>query len=470
MPLDPRRSNMMFRVVLVLLILAAPIGSACSSRAATPPPVTLPTVTPVSTSEGDPASAGSPENTDVSLDEIAFGYVTELSGLGPRASGTEQEAAAARYLVSQFSAMGYSSRLQPFSVELFSVADSGLTLSGPESVEIEAVPLSGSASGNASGVLVPVGLATDADFPTAGLKGKIALIRRGRITFQSKVDRATEAGAAGVVIYNNRPGNFRGALPSSSEIPVMSISGVDGERIEGLVSEGDVEATLAVVIEMHATQNVVAEAAGTESRDNVIAFGAHYDTVPNVVGASDNASGTAVLLTLARQLSTESLSFGVRFIAFGSEELGLRGSQFYVDSLSPDDQRLIVVMMNFDALGDGDRLGVLGTTELADAVVKEGVERGIDVERSLGLEEGGSDHESFAGIGVPVIFFFSDDFSRIHTPQDTLERINARLLGDATRLALDLTRKIGAALEAPALPASVSGFRDYDGMRIASAG
>ena len=51
---------------------------------------------------------------------------------------------------------------------------------------------------------------------------------------------------------------------------------------------------------------------------------------------------------------------------------------------------------------------------------------------------GSSDHASFARVGVPVIAFFSDDFSRLHTADDTLEFINTSLLGDVARLALAL--------------------------------
>ena len=225
----PGSFSMASQFIVGLLLLVAAIGVGCSSRATPIATVAAPTAThsPIATpaiDERSPTPILSPgPATSVGLDEMAFEYVSELSGLGPRESGTEQEAAAARYLASQFSAMGYSSKLQPFNVERFSVDQSGLALTGPESSTIEAVPLAGSAAGQANGVIVPLGLATASDFSKGGLEGKIALVRRGQITFQSKVDRAAEAGAAGVVIYNNRRGSFRGALPSSSMIPVMSI-------------------------------------------------------------------------------------------------------------------------------------------------------------------------------------------------------------------------------------------------------
>ena len=178
--------------------------------------------------------------------------------------------------------------------------------------------------------------------------------------------------------------------------------------------------------------------------ETVVVLGAHYDTVPNVPGANDNASGTAVLLTIAQALSQTSFPFGLRFIAFGSEELGLRGSQFYVNSLPSDEQRRIIAMLNFDALGSGDGLGVTGASDLTNLVVEQATSLGIGVRRSRGFAGSSSDHASFARVGIRVIVFFSDDFSRIHTPQDSMDSINPKLPGDAARLALALLTSLAA--------------------------
>jgi minor extracellular serine protease Vpr len=65
--------------------------------------------------------------------------------------------------------------------------------------------------------------------------GKIALIERGACTFASKAQRAAEAGAVGVVMFNNVAGNFAGTLGDLRlEIPVVSISRADGLYIAGL--------------------------------------------------------------------------------------------------------------------------------------------------------------------------------------------------------------------------------------------
>ncbi|HWI66570.1 MAG TPA: S8 family serine peptidase [Symbiobacteriaceae bacterium] len=79
---------------------------------------------------------------------------------------------------------------------------------------------------------VPCGLgAKPKDFPK-GVKGKIALVQRGEITFRDKAANAQKAGAVAVVIYNNRDGNFFGSMGEEADrpnIPAVSMSKADGE-------------------------------------------------------------------------------------------------------------------------------------------------------------------------------------------------------------------------------------------------
>ena len=96
------------------------------------------------------------------------------------------------------------------------------------------------------------------------------------------------------------------------------------------------EVTLTAQETSEPSQNLIAELPGT-GEGVVVVVGAHYDTTPGSVGASDNASGMGVLLALAKELAGRSFPFTLRFIAFGAEETGLNGSDHYVDSLSGDE-------------------------------------------------------------------------------------------------------------------------------------
>ena len=370
-------------------------------------------------------------------------YLTYLvEELGPRESATQQELAAAEYLASQLEGFGYSVELQPFTMKTLSDELSGLTIDGPEPQTPDVIPLISSPEGDASGNLVAIGLAREGDLPQEGLVGKIALARRGLIPFQEKVTRAAEAGASAVVIYNNIPGNFRGLLTRPAAIPAVAISQGAGQRIEELLEAGPVTASVSVKAIIQTSHNVVATkpGSGTGSENKTVVLGGHYDTVPNVSGANDNTSGTAVVLAIAQALAQESLPFAVRFIGFGSEELGLRGSQHYVASLSEEEKEATIAMFNFDALGSGRQAGILGDVELTNLAMEQAIDVGIGVRVGTGLQGGGSDHQSFSMARIPVLMFFAPDFSRIHTSADTLEFVDPGLLGDAAELALAVLR------------------------------
>ena len=187
------------------------------------------------------------------------------------------------------------------------------------------------------------------------------------------------------------------------------------------------------------SQNLIAELSGTG--EGVVVVGAHYDTTPGSVGASDNASGMGVLLALAEQLAGRSFPFTLRFIAFGAEETGLNGSDHYVDSLSGEELAKIYAMVNLDAIGSGRMVGVSGDRWLTNHVSDYLSETGLNVEVSRRVG-GGSDHANFRRAAVPVLFFIGDDLSRINSPRDTMEHINEELLGDTAAVVLDLLLSI----------------------------
>ena len=66
--------------------------------------------------------------------------------------------------------------------------------------------------------------------------------------------------------------------------------------------------------------NIIVELHGTTRPEEIIVIGAHYDSVDESPGADDNASGTAVLLAIARRLAHEKPSRTLRFVAFANEE------------------------------------------------------------------------------------------------------------------------------------------------------
>lgn len=449
------------------------VGLACSAAVPTAIPTEAPTPTvavlpPTATSPTDlPTRTQSKENVSPSSNSIltatpppaqasvkeaavlplpegdgqaAFQYLTELStDIAPRPSGTEEELAAAEYLASKFEEFGYETSLREFTLERLSQELSDLTLDSPDAEELDVIPLVRSATGTAAGILTSAGLAREEDIPPEGLDGKIALVERGLIRFSEKVDRLAEAGAVGAVIYNNSPGNFQGVLSSGgSSIPAVAISREDGERLLDLIGAGGLQATVTVTADSIPSRNVVAEKAGTGQ--GVVVLGAHYDTVPGVEGANDNGSGTAGILAIAEELAGTNLPFTVRFIAFGSEELGLRGSAHYVDSLTGDQRQEIIAMLNFDALGSGESVEILGDAALTGRAADLAQRDGIVVTRGRNQPGSSSGHASLRRAGIPVLMFTAPNVSLIHSADDILEEVNPDLLRDTVRLAVSLLR------------------------------
>ena len=414
----------------------SPMGAA----ATTSPPAAEATasVTAVPTEE---AQAGTVTSWVAHLGDRAWDELVTLTGdYSPRASATDQEKAAADYLVEEFRSMGYDARLQPFTVELLSPEAPVLTVKSQTPHQVVGFPMTNSGRGRASGTLVDVGRAFESDVESAALEGKIALIERGDITFEEKITRVADAGAVAAVVYNNVIGSFSGRLASAASIPAVAISRQDGVAVKALVSAGQSAAEVAVVYETRNTWNVVAEKPAAGDGDGVIVLGGHYDTVPNVPGANDNGSGIASLLAIASEVSDRSFPFTLRFVPFGSEEVGLLGSKHYVASLTEDEQQNILAMLNFDALSTGPVTGVLGSFNLTDKILDYGRKNDIVVQRraSLGLDGGSSDHASFAAVDIPAVFFLADDFSRIHTIDDKLEFVQRELMGSSAALALGL--------------------------------
>ncbi|WP_277605248.1 S8 family serine peptidase [Glycomyces sp. L485] len=82
------------------------------------------------------------------------------------------------------------------------------------------------------------GRACDDDEPENDVDGKTALIVRGQCTFKEKYERAVEAGASAVVVYNDRPGPFGGTGAEDLDVPLVGIADTDGQDLRDLAEIG----------------------------------------------------------------------------------------------------------------------------------------------------------------------------------------------------------------------------------------
>jgi Zn-dependent M28 family amino/carboxypeptidase len=152
-------------------------------------------------------------------------------------------------------------------------------------------------------------------------------------------------------------------------------------------------------------------------------LGAHYDSVPAGPGANDNASGTSLLIELARARRVD----GVCVVAFGAEEVGLFGSRAFVREHQVGDAAF---MMNFDMVAKATRPTFIGDEALTKIAAEVAKQRGLDARTVTSFGPGtSSDHASFQAAGVPVLMFYSGDDGFIHTAQDDLKNVSEEDLG-----------------------------------------
>lgn len=181
------------------------------------------------------------------------------------------------------------------------------------------------------------------------------------------------------------------------------------------------------------SQNVIAYRAATKkpktSPTPLVIVGAHYDSVPadagvgGGLGADDNASGIAVVLEVAERIARYNLEYDLVFVAFGAEEVGLKGSFHYVESMSAPDIDRTIAMINFDSLSVGDKLYIhAGSNEKTwarDEMLRLIRLRNLPIEMQPGLNpdypagltpDGFSDYTAFNQAGIPIVAFESTNW------------------------------------------------------------
>lgn len=171
-----------------------------------------------------------------------------------------------------------------------------------------------------------------------------------------------------------------------------------------------------------------------------VIIGAHYDHIGyggqysldrgvNEIhnGADDNASGTSMLINLAKKLKQRNNSkYNYLFIAFSAEELGLLGSKYFVDS-SLFNQSSYNYMINLDMVGRLNESKELSIFGVGTSSIFRQVINSLNEEFKLNLVNDGtgpSDHTSFYNKELPVLFFHTGSHENYHRPTDDVEYIN----------------------------------------------
>jgi hypothetical protein len=321
----------------------------------------------------------------------------------------------------------------------------------------------------------------------------------GCTTTHARIARVAAARAAAVLLSSADPASTRTAdfVRLGSPGPAIPVLQLARDRLHAAVpaiatwqAETDatlapsshatgVRATLSVRgrTEERAPVNVIGVVPGFDPalRDEVVVIGAHVDHMGELPfrdvfypGADDNASGTAVVLELARAVTRSETQprRTLVFAAWNAEELGLVGSFAYVDApLHPLDRT--VAAFSVDMVGDGEP-GLLVYGGLDHPGIVETMEAGAAM---LGLPpwpilpvpaSSGSDHAPFAFAGVPAVLLLTprfEDHLAYHSPGDTPAVVSAETLEAAAKLAWAAVRPLARGDEPPAAAAATAALR-----------
>lgn len=183
-------------------------------------------------------------------------------------------------------------------------------------------------------------------------------------------------------------------------------------------------------------RNVVGMIRGTECPDSTFVITAHYDHQGHLgakqyyPGANDNASGTAMLLNLARYYMENKPEYSIVFIAFAGEEAGLRGSTFYSENpMLPLEK--IKYLVNLDMIGDNGENLYVETNDSGEQGLRLFEEINAENQYFTSLQRGelasNSDHFPFTEKGVPALLMMfeeGDAFPYYHTYKDNVNTMS----------------------------------------------
>lgn len=401
-------------------------------------------------------------------------HVTYLADdkLEGRATGSEGEMLAARYIVGEFKTIG----LQPVAENGNNFLDEFSANRGKELGDRNFIsflnktivadsfhfPHPMSASGLVSAKAEYVGYGISAtqlnhdDYAGKDVKNKIVLIQLSSPESDSphskfaeyadermKIKTAAANGAIGIIFFNTDslyedPSSNYSRNISPENIPVFLVDVSTAEQVKKYSGEINLSVELnPVVIKGHNVLGYIDNGAA-----NTVVIGAHYDHLghgetggslyrgePAIHnGADDNASGVGVIIELARKLKSSNLkNNNYLFIAFSGEEMGLLGSNDFVHS-DLMKEFSFNYMLNFDMVGRLDSssrtllVNGIGTSPAWD-VVKKVDSAGLHIKTTEpGI--GPSDQTSFYLRDIPVLFFFTGTHSDYHKPSDDIEKVN----------------------------------------------
>jgi len=414
---------------------------------------------------------------DIYTSPAAMDNLTVLcDNFGSRFAGTPGERAAVEFFLERMQEYGLSGvHAEDYAYTGWKRGAATLAVVRPVERPIPCISLPYCPPATVEAELISVHDGAPADFERAGeaLRGRILMATsrppRGlpRTVHRSeKYQRSVLAGAAAFLYANQYEGYGpeTGSIANDREAPIpgISISREDAAYLQRLAERGG-----PVVLRLQTTDrsaparswNVVGELPGDTEDSDWVLLGSHYDGHDISQGAEDPASGAVAVLEAARALAADTTAAErrrpIRFVFFGTEEIGLIGAYRYVEA---HDRELDTLrfFLNMDAAGGAGRKGVSINRWPELDPFFENARREMAAEMPFAQKVPGfSDHFPFFLKGA-VIGMMGDpeavDTGRGfgHTAFDTLDKVRLGNLRNAAANACRLALRIARADEWPA--------------------
>ena len=346
--------------------------------------------------------------------------------IGSRHVGSAGERAAADYLAKVFKEYGYEPRFEEYPTtgwEFESFSFYNVTENRPVPA---AMPCFFSNAVDIEDKLFWLTTDDVAHLEDFQVKGKLCMVEcwsgKNNVMGRNKIAETLDSlGAAAAVFISNVHNSF---APSTKiqRSPFLKNMGACAVAQEGAFDlarhKND---TYRLIIKARCFEHTSCNVVATRSGNNGFGvFGAHYDTAPLTQGAGDNATGTAMVLELARLLKDEPSGMRLDFAEFSAEEYIPEflppGSEDYVKRYGKDVQWL----MNFDDFGL-----LIGAPEIKISLPEKLPALKSELYEVIETQTLDGDDKSFYYSGIPSVWYYDrNPFNQLHTPCDSLDTID----------------------------------------------
>lgn len=378
-----------------------------------------------------------------------------------RTAGSQEELKAAEILLEKAKKQGVDAKIEDFKVKDGLVTKAKLEILEPYSQKYTVTGYKCCESTGKKGLEAEIVYAENlTDVNLCNVKGKIILFN-GFLRLPA-FKKIIKSGAAAIISMTGTmldkeqetdlfTRKLRETQLAFGNIPAANIRVSDAFDI---VSKGATKARLTVIGEDTelTSHNVVAEIKGTDYPDEIISFGAHFDSTEFSAGVYDNGAGSVIIMELLKYFAKNPPKRTLKFCWYGAEEIGLEGSKAFVKE-HEDEIKKHIFMINVDVGGPVlgfNTCNVTASKELTAFTDMYFKTHGYPVEVKQGIYS--SDSIPFADLGVPAVNFSRDGApgaSFIHTRDDVMKYLSAEALGKLIDPVFDFSKVMA---EAPVFP------------------